>query len=46
MREERVAGNFGGDGASSVVMVDKPRTFAVHVPLKKFGGEGYFGTLA
>jgi hypothetical protein len=29
LREERVAGDSGGDGASPTVMVDKPRTFAV-----------------
>jgi hypothetical protein len=29
LREERVAGDSDGDGASPAVMVDKPRTFAV-----------------
>ena len=46
LREERVASDSGGDGASLAAMVDKSRTFAVRVLVKKFGGEGYFGTLA
>ena len=29
LREERVASDFGGEGASPAVMVDKPRTFDV-----------------
>jgi hypothetical protein len=29
LREERVAGDSGGDGALPAVTVDKPRTFAV-----------------
>jgi hypothetical protein len=29
LREEKAAGDSGGDGASSAVMVDKPKTFVV-----------------
>jgi hypothetical protein len=36
LREEIVASDSGGDGASPAVMVDKPRTFVV---LKTCSGE-------
>ena len=49
LREERVAGDSGGDGASPAVMVDKPNSPSLclkRVPMKKFSGDGYFGNLA